>query len=117
MHRRAMRFAASQVLCQQRLLAERLEERRALEAQLEAALPAGPQGRIPHREHGSAVRSAAEQGLVRDRDEQKSVQQKDDMRNTRAFIILQVTISAFFSFSFLLCRREEPSALPRRSSK
>lgn len=39
-----------QVLCQQRLLAERLEERRALEAQLE--------------------------GLVRDRDEQKSVQQK-----------------------------------------
>ncbi|CAE6913186.1 unnamed protein product [Symbiodinium sp. CCMP2456] len=49
-----------QVLCQQRLLAERLEERRALEAQLE--------------------------GLVRDRDEQKSVQQKarGALRSTEA---------------------------------
>ena len=61
---------------------------------------------------------AVEQGLVRDRDEQKSVQQKDAyMRNTpehSSFCRSQFRCS--FS-CFLLCRREEPSALPRRSSK
>ena len=62
--------------------------------------------------------SAAEQGLVRDRDEQKvGAAEGRHEQHARACFMLQVTISAFFGFSFLLCRREEPSALPRRSSK